>query len=728
MEIYLADHAGFCGGVKRAVKMAFETEGDCRYVLGDLVHNEVVVDQLKDHGVTTIDQATISDSTVILRSHGVHREIIDTLKKKNNQIVNTVCPKVEKIYNIVEYYYKKGYNIVIVGDPKHPEIIGINSYCDDNGTIINSTDHIQIPRGKLLVVSQTTNNKIFFENVVNRIKNISKDEVLVYNTICNATFNRQESIRNLAQKVDAVIVLGGKKSSNTKKLAAIAREYCENVFLIQSIKDIEINIFKKFNKIGITAGASTPDSVIKEAVSSMENFDKGEMMEAIDNSFKRVRKGEVVTGEVLYVTDNEVMVNLGYRADGIISKEELSKDPEINPSDLYKPGDEIQVYIMKMDDGDGNVVLSSRRVENMKVWDEVEELFNNGERVTVKVKSVVKGGLTADLNGLNAFIPASHASVRFQKDLSKYVGEELTCEIIDFDKGKRRIVLSRKNVESEELEEKRKAVYESLHEGDIIEGTVQRLTNFGAFVDVGGVDGLIHISELSWNRVKHPSDVVSPGETVKVKVLNVDEERNRIALGLKQTTEKPWDIFLNKVSVGDVVHGKVVNLLDFGAFIRLEEGVDGLLHVSQIAREHVEKPSDKLEMGQEVEVKVTDIDEEEQKISLSMKALLEPEEKEEPKEQREQRAPRKQQKRAERRQPEAPKQDDFNLTIGELLNINLNDEMEDDSEVEAEEIQESTSDSSEEQVEPSTDENEEATSEASVAEEAEEETEKSEEE
>ena len=587
MEIIVADVYGFCGGVKRAVKMAFDNADKGVYSYGDLVHNEFVVDELQRKGVEEIDDTNIENSKVIIRSHGVHKNILDDLKKRNNEIINCVCPKVENIYNIVDNFYEKGYNIVIIGNNRHPEVIGINSRCNDSATIISSLKDIKIPDGKIVVVSQTTSNVDFFENAINVIKDISKDEVLVYNTICNATFKRQESVRNLSKKVDAIIVLGGKKSSNTKKLAEIAKLNCKNVFLIESINDIDLNIFKKFNKIGITAGASTPDSVIKEAVSRMENFDKGEMMEAIDNSFKRIRKGEVVTGEVLYITDSEVMVNLGYRSDGIISKDELAGGPDVNPQDLYEQGQEIEVYVLKMDDGDGNVVLSTKRVADMKVWDEVEELYNNKENITVTVKNQVKGGLTADYNGLNAFIPASHVSVRFQKDLSKFIGEEFETEIIDFDKRKKRIVLSRKNVLQEEIDRVRDEVYENLHEGDVIEGTVQRLTNFGAFVDVGGVDGLIHISELSWNRVKHPQDVVSPGDVVNVQVLNVDKEKNRIALGLKQTMEKPWDVFTKEVKVGDVVKGKVVNLLDFGAFVRLEQGVDGLLQVSQISREHV---------------------------------------------------------------------------------------------------------------------------------------------
>ncbi len=699
MEIILADVRGFCGGVKRAVKMAFDSAQEGVYSYGDLVHNEFVVKELEDKGVKKIDETYVHDSKVIIRSHGVHKKILDELIRNNNEIINCVCPKVEKVYNIVDNFYKKGYNIVIIGNYNHPEVIGINSRCNDSATIISNLEDIKIPEGKIVVVSQTTNNVEFFENAINIIKDISKDEVLVYNTICNATFKRQESIRDLSKKVDAVIVLGGKKSSNTKKLAEIAKLNCKNVFLIQSIKDIDLNIFKKFNKIGITAGASTPESVIKEAVCRMENFDKGEMMEAIDNSFKRIRKGEVVTGEVLYITDSEVMVNLGYRSDGIISKDELAGGPDVNPQDLYEQGQEIDVYVLKMDDGDGNVVLSTKRVADMKIWDEVEELYNNKENITVTVKNQVKGGLTADYRGLNVFIPASHVSVRFQKDLSKFIGEEFETEIIDFDKRKKRIVVSRKNVLQEELDKVRDEVYDKLNEGDIIEGTVQRLTNFGAFVDVGGVDGLIHISELSWNRVKHPSDVVAPGDLVKVQVLNVDKEKNRIALGLKQTMEKPWDVFTSEVKVGDVVKGKVVNLLDFGAFVRLEQGVDGLLHVSQISREHVEKPQDKLSIGEEVTVKVTDIDEENQKISLSIKALIEPEEKEESEEAKpRERKPRRERKPAPKREKkiEEPKQDDFNMTIGEMLGLNFADAeldseiIEDEKEIAASEEAEAT--------------------------------------
>lgn len=624
MEIILAKSAGFCFGVKRAVDMANSSASKDTYSYGELVHNKNVVKELEDKGVRPYN-SNVKNKKVIIRSHGIHKDILKDLINDGNEIIDCVCPKVKYIYNIVEKN-KDDRQIIIIGKKDHPEVIGINSHCDDKAIIIEELDDIKnIPLSKSIVVSQTTNEQNFFKNATNIIKAILKDDVLVYNTICSATKIRQDEVKSLAKEVDAMIVLGGSNSSNTKKLALVAKEYLDGVYLVESINEVDIDELKKFNKIGITAGASTPDSVIKEAVSSMENFDNNEMMEAIESSFKRIRRGEVVEGEVLFVNENEVMVNIGYRSDGIISKEEISNEADVDPQELFKPGDKIEVYVMKIDDGDGNVVLSHKRVKNMKVWDDIEELYKEEKRVEVEVKSVVKGGLIADLEGLKAFIPASHVSVRFQKDLSKYVSKTLLCEIIDFDKSKRKIVLSRKNVEAEELEEKKAKVYSSIHEGDIIEGTVQRLTNFGAFVDVGGVDGLIHISELSWNRVKHPSDVVSPGDKVKVLVLNVDEEKNRIALGLKQTTKKPWDVFTESVQVGDVVQGKVVNLLDFGAFVRLESGVDGLLHVSQISKEHVEKPSDKLEIGEEITVKVTDIDQDDKKISLSMKALLEPE-------------------------------------------------------------------------------------------------------
>ena len=677
MEIILSECYGFCGGVKRAVESAFEaadTYDDVK-ILGELVHNAQVNEELRNKGVELIDEDHLpTGATVITRSHGTTKAVKAALKEKGNRVVDTTCPFVSRIYTIVEENNAKGIPVVIVGDKEHPEVKGIASYGDEVYIISSEEEVDQLPildKKQIALVSQTTNPKKIVDKAEERLKSVSSGEILRYNTICKATNDRQDACRMLATHVDCMLVIGGKNSANTKKLVKIASEHCDYVYHIQTINQLDLRPFKKFNKIGITAGASTPSSVIKEAVSRMDNMNRDEMnnetMEAIENSFTRVRRGEIVDGEVLYVTDDEVMVNIGYRADGIISRDELSNDPNVKPSEVFNQGDKIQVYVMKMDDGDGNVVLSYKRVENMKVWDEMEEKFENGETVVAHVTNVVKGGLTCDVDGLNGFIPASHVSVRFQRDLSKYVDQDLECEIIDFDKGRRKFVLSRKNLEANEIEEKRKEVYSTLQEGEFVEGTVQRLTNFGAFVDVGGVDGLIHISELSWNRVKHPSDVVSPGEHVKVLVLKIDEEKNRIALGLKQTTEKPWDTFVNTVEVGDDVKGTVVNILDFGAFVRLESGVDGLLHVSQISRQHVEKPSDVLEIGQEIDVRVTDINFDDKKISLSMKALQPGGEDEQaPRERKKEQKPR----RREQPQAEAkPEEENFSMAIGDLINF-----------------------------------------------------------
>lgn len=626
MEIIIAKNAGVCFGVKRALKLAYEQTEKASskvYSLGPLVHNPQVVKELEDKGVTTIEEIdTIEEGNLIVRSHGVPKNTIDKIKYKNLNLVDCTCPYVSKVHKKVEEYYNKGYDIIIIGDKTHPEVKGINGWCNNKAYIINSEVEANLLPDfeNVCVVSQTTNTLEKFDNLVEFIKN-KANNINIENTICNATKVRQESTADVAKSVEAMIVLGGKKSSNTRKLVEISKKYCNNVFHVETIKDLSLQDVQIFNTIGITAGASTPDWIIKEAVEAMDNLNKDEMMEAIESSFKRIHRGEIVKGTVLYVTENEVMVNINYKSDGIIHRDELSRDPDTKPKDLFNVGDEINVYVLRIDDGEGNVVLSSKRVEDVKNWDILEEAYNNKSEIDCKVLNAVKGGLTVLVMGINGFMPASHVSVNFVTDLSKFKGQTFKIRIIDFDKEKRRVVVSRKDVEREELDKKVAQLWETLEVDAIVEGTVQRLTDFGAFVDLGGVDGLIHISDLSWNRVKHPSEVLKPGQKVEVRVLSLDKAKNRISLGLKQTLAEPWEVFINNVTVNDVVEGKIVNLLDFGAFVRLKEGVDGLLHVSQISKEHVNKPSDVLKVGETIKVKVIEINEEEKRISLSSKDL-----------------------------------------------------------------------------------------------------------
>lgn len=627
MEIIIAKNAGFCFGVKRAVDMTkneLQKVNTTIYSYGPLVHNKQAVAALESEGLITIeDYEGIEEGTVIVRSHGIPKSVAERIKELNHNLVDCTCPYVLSVHKKVEDYSNKGYDIIIIGDAKHPEVIGINGWCGNKAYIINSEEEaFSLPNfQKVCVVSQTTNR---FEKFDQLSKIVAKkaEEMILYNTICNATKVRQESVEVVSKKVDAMVVIGGIDSSNTKKLAEISRKYCKNVFHIETIEDLSLQDIQNFNTIGITAGASTPDWIIKEAVEAMDNLNKDEMMEAIESSFKRIHRGEVVKGTVLYVTDTEVMVNINYKSDGIINRDELSTDPDVKPRDIIKVGDEISVFVIKLDDGEGNVVLSLKKVDDLKNWDKLEEAFNNKTELECKVLNSVKGGLTVLVLGINGFMPASHVSTNFVTNLDQFKGRTFKARVIDLDKDKRRVIVSRKEVEREELTKKRTEVWGKLEENAIVEGVVQRLTDFGAFVDLGGVDGLIHISDLSWNRVKHPSEVLKAGDKVQVRVLSLDQGKNRISLGLKQTIEEPWELFKKNVNVGDIVEGKVVNLLDFGAFVRLKEGVDGLLHVSQISKEHVNKPSDALKIGDVVTVKVIEVNEDEKRISLSAKEAM----------------------------------------------------------------------------------------------------------
>ena len=628
MEIIIAKNAGFCFGVDRAVKMTLEEldkDGERVYSYGPLIHNPQAVEELEEKGLTTLESfEDLEVGRLIFRSHGVPETIQDKAEQMGLSVIDCTCPYVKAVHKRVRAYSEKGYDIVIIGDPEHPEVVGINGWCNDKAFIINSEeDAMQLPKlEKVCVVSQTTNRLEKFQLLSDIVKE-KFGESEVFNTICNATRARQDSAAELAQTVDAMIVIGGKTSSNTTKLAEISRKYCNNVYLIETVEELALQELQNFNTIGITAGASTPDRIIKEAVKVMENYNKDEMMEAIESSFKRINRGEVLKGTVLYVTNNEVMVNINYKSDGIITRDELSKDGDVNPKDLFKVGDEIDVFVVKLDDGEGNVVLSAKRVGFIKDWEVLEESFKNEEIVEAKVINAVKGGLTVMVNSVNGFMPASQISMSYVSDLNQFKGKTLRAKIIDFDIQKRRMILSRKAIEKTESDAKRKALWETIEVGKTLAGTVQRLTDFGAFVDLGGIDGLIHISDLAWFRVKHPSDVLKEGDKVEVKVLAFDMDKNRISLGLKQTTEEPWEVFVRDYKVGDVIEGEIVNILDFGAFVRVIKGVDGLLHVSQISKEHVEKPSDVLKLGQKLMVKITEINEADKKISLSAKDAIE---------------------------------------------------------------------------------------------------------
>lgn len=624
MKIIVAKNSGFCNGVRRSVDLANKaSEKNIKsYTLGPLVHNPTQVKMLEEKGIGVIDEneaLNLKNSQIIIRSHGVSEKLKDDLSKNSNEVIDATCPVLINIYKKIKEKENEGYTIIIIGDKDHPEIKAMASYVNNGIIIKNETEAKNITNmSKLYVVSQTTNRIDFFENIAHELEK-TNDDVVIENTICNATKLRQEACKSLSKEVDCMIVVGGFNSSNTNKLYQIAQKYCKNVKRIETVKDLPLQKLSNFNIIGVIAGASTPDQVIEEVVNRMDDLTNEELMNSIEDSMKKIYPRDVINGTIIDVKDDEVFVDIQYRADGIVKLDEMSEEQKENPKDHFEIGQEVEVYVIKLDDGEGNVALSTRRVEGMKNWKTLREAFENEQTVEGDITGANKGGLTARVMGINGFVPASQIAPYFVKNFKKFVGEHWDLKIISIDERKNRLVLSRKDIVEEKLDEQ----WDELEEGQVITGKVARLTDFGAFVEIGSLDGLLHVSDISWTRVEHPRDVLKIGDDIEVKILKLNKEKNRISLGRKQLLEKPFAEFANEHEVGDVITGKVVNLLDFGAFVELSEGVEGLIHVSEISWDHVEKPSDELNVGDEVEVKILSIDPEEEKIGLSIKALKE---------------------------------------------------------------------------------------------------------
>lgn len=650
MNLILAEHAGFCFGVKRALNLLEGALNQKKpiYTLGPLIHNPQVVEYFKKRGVKVVEnlsQINKQNAVIVFRTHGVSPEIFSEARERGLSIIDATCPFVKRVQKKARQLLRQGYQVIIVGDPLHPEVQAINSWCENKAKIVNNQADLNNLHfcDKLGVVSQTTTNKDIWAKIVEDLKQ-KFPEAKTFNTICNATSQRQKAAKELASAVDLMIVIGGYNSSNTRKLAELCKNVGTKTYHIEEAKELDPAWLKKAKNVGITAGASTPDWIIKEVISKMkeisekdlmehetpqggENLNKEEavtgqnqdLKEKYEETFVTLKPGEIITGTVVQVNENEVMVNVGYKSDGIIPLHELSAESFASPEEIVKNGDKIDVYVLKIEDKEGNLILSKKRADIKKAWDEIENIYQNKDEIEAEVTEQVKGGLLANVKGLRGFIPASHVALHYVPDLGEYIGKKLKFKIIEVDKKKNRIILSHKIVMEEEQERKRKETWESIKEGQIIKGKVQRLTDFGAFVDVGGVDGLIHISELSWGRVNHPSEVVKEGDEIEVKVLGVDRERGRISLGLKQILPDPWENIEEKYKIGTIITGKVVKLVNFGAFVEVEPGVEGLVHISQISREHIAKPEDVLAVGQEIKAKILDITPEEHKMSLSIR-------------------------------------------------------------------------------------------------------------
>ena len=643
-EILTAANSGFCFGVKQAIE---KTEEEIRrkaessspgriYTWGPLIHNKTVTDGLKEKGVSILDslENVKPEDVIIVRSHGETKEFFEKARARNCKIIDATCPFVKKIQQLAEKAHRKGKQVVIVGDRLHPEVKGINGWCDNSAITVNSVEDAEgvlenHNRNLFFLVAQTTIKKELLDAVI-RVFETNNVHVEVNNTICNATALRQKSCADLAAKCDAMLIIGGIESSNTQKLYEISKKMCKKTFFVEKNEDLPLHEIAKCNKIGIAAGASTPECVIKEVIATMSEKKEMSMEELLateaydlDGAMRLPRLNEVVNGTVHQVTENGVIVDMGCKKDGIIPKEEVTLEGDQKLTDLFKAGDEIQAKVVKTDDGEGVITLSKKKLEVNEHWNEINEALENKETITVKVVRQVNGGVIAAYKEVSGFIPLSQLSDKFVENADEFIGKELPVKVTRVDLKRGRTVFSHKAILDEEKKKQIEAVWNSLNVGDVVEGTVMRFTDYGAFVDLGGIDGLLHISEISWGKLKHPQEVLQIGDRVKVKILSMNEEKGKISLGLKQTTPEPWSVIEEKYQVGQVVTGKVVQIKEYGAFVELEPGLDGLVHISEVAHKRVNDIAEELTLGQTVEAKILEIDTERKRISLSIKRTVE---------------------------------------------------------------------------------------------------------
>ncbi|OFI07767.1 hypothetical protein CLOACE_01150 [Clostridium acetireducens DSM 10703] len=646
MNITLAEKAGFCFGVKRAVDTALNTKKKYNtkiYTLGPLIHNNDAVNYLKDNNIYPIEMDKLDTlkegDIVIIRSHGVSYQTLEMLKNKKLTIVNATCPFVSNIQQIVKKYYDLKYKIVIVGDKFHPEVIGINGWCNNEAIISKNGDNISLKNlNKICVVCQTTEKKENWEKVLCKIVKTSK-EIVAFNTICSATDERQLAASILSKKSDLMVVIGGKNSSNTTKLYEICKDNCSNTIHIENAKEIPkyIKNYNNINQVGITAGASTPDWIIKEAILKMNNENNQElteqqkyMEEYMNENEISIVVGKTISGEVIQLDDNSALIDIKDKKEALLPLKEITKEPDAKISDLVNVGDKVEAKIIKRRNENGQVVLSiielKREEINKKreeVYKELKEALDNKTTIEVEVTKVVNGGLVSNYKDVRVFIPASHIELSHVDDLELYLNKKLNVKIIELVIGKKfnRIVASRRSILKSEKLEKEKAAWDCIQKDTIVEGEVKRLTNFGAFVDINGVDGLLHVSEISWGRVEKPEDVLEIGQKIKVYIIDVDKENRKLSLSIKKATENPWNNVDIKYPLGNIVLGKVVRFANFGAFVELEPGVDALVHISEISSDRINKPSDVLKVGQQIKAKIIDVNKEDKKIGLSIKEV-----------------------------------------------------------------------------------------------------------
>ena len=655
MKITKAKTAGFCFGVNRAVNMVYELLDSGKKVctLGPIIHNPQLVAELEGRGVRIVSspEEVKEGETLVIRSHGVEKAVYDKAYNLGVDVADATCPFVAKIHKIVAENSAKGAVTIIAGDKDHQEVKGIIGHCVGEYFVVASEEELdvvlenekKISENDLILVSQTTFNAQIWGKLQKKLKKLYTN-AKIFDTICNATSLRQSEADKLSKLSDAIVVIGGRHSSNTAKLHSVCKQNCDKTYLIETASELCFDDLKDCRNIGVVAGASTPAGIIKEVIDTMmenlqpteeqveetaaqKTFEEMTDEEAFEASLSGLTGDQKVEGIVVAVNPTEITVDIGRGVTGYISAAEYSSDPDVKLTDEVKVDDKLNLIIMKINDQEGTAMLSKRRFDAIAGWDKIVEAKESGEVLTGYVKDIIKGGVVAYTNNVRVFIPASQATASRNDSLEDLKGKEVSFRIIEIGRG-RRAVGSIRSVLRDERKAAAQAIWDNIEVGDRFTGTVKSLTNHGAFVDIGGVDGMVHVSELSWTRIKNPSEVVLVGDTVEVYVKAIDKEKKKISLGYKKEEENPWVIFQKNYDVNDVVKVTIVSMTTYGAFARIIPGIDGLIHISQIADKHIAKPQDELTVGQEVEAKIIAVDNDKKRVSLSIRALIQKEEEE----------------------------------------------------------------------------------------------------
>ena len=641
-KLIVAKSAGFCFGVSRSVKMAEELlqSGERCSSLGELIHNADVVNELASRGLRLIESPSEAHTgeKVLIRAHGIARSVQQELERRGAEIVDATCPKVKHIHNIVSEATAEGRFVIIIGMRRHPEVEGICGWCGEHmvfetaaelETWLNQNpDFWDKP---LSVVVQTTQTHGNFTECCNILKKRCTN-LKISDTICTATSARQQEAEKLASECDAMVVIGGKHSANSLHLAQICSEHCGWVQFIEKCDELDMDKVTDADTIGLTAGASTPAWIIKEVRNKMSDEIKVEESaveveksfdEMLEETLKTIYNGDKVTGHVVAITGTEISVDLGTKYSGFIPTSEFTDDG-VKVEDVVKVGDTIEAVVVRVNDVEGTVMLSKKRLDAAKSWNDIEEAAESGAVLEGVVSGENKGGVVVNVKGVSVFVPASQTDLPRDAELSQLIKKTVRLKITEVNKARKRVVGSIRRVAQAERRERIESIWNEIEVGKKYHGVVKSLTSYGAFVDIGGIDGMVHVSELSWSRIKNPAEVVSVGDHLDVYVLSFDPEKHKISLGVKDRTQNPWDVFMNTYKVGDVANVRIVKLMTFGAFAEVVPGVDGLIHISQIADRRIDKPSDVLAEGDKVDAKIIAIDEDKKKISLSIRALLTP--------------------------------------------------------------------------------------------------------